>query len=74
MTDLTAGLTYKFKIEARNAFGFSAYSDELTVLSGFTPFKPAAPNTLVSGSHVVIEWTAPESNGSPLLGYRVKIR
>lgn len=45
VTDLTAGVQYKFKIEARNAYGYSDYSDEIIVLSGFTPFKPDAPTT-----------------------------
>jgi hypothetical protein len=63
-----------FKVEARNSFGYSAYSDELTVLSGFTPYKPDAPTTSVSGSHVVVEWTAPASNGAPLEGYTIVIR
>lgn len=38
ITDLTPGTQYKFRVEARNDFGYSTYSDELIVLSGFTPF------------------------------------
>lgn len=69
VTDLTPGNQYKFKVEARNSFGYSDYSSELIVLSGFVPFTPDAPTTRVSGAHVVIEWTEPTSNGSPIVSY-----
>ena len=74
ITDLTAGIEYRFKVEARNSFGYSPYSNELIVLSGFTPFKPEAPTTKVVGSNAVIEWIAPQANGSPIEGYRILIR
>ena len=38
VTDLTPGMEYHFKVESRNSFGYSDYSNELIVLSGFVPF------------------------------------
>jgi hypothetical protein len=31
--DLSQGQSYKFKVQARNAFGFSAFSNELVTLA-----------------------------------------
>lgn len=30
---MIAGINYKFKVEARNSFGYSALSNEVTVLA-----------------------------------------
>lgn len=32
-TNLTPGSTYKFKVRARNAFGYSDYSEEIEILA-----------------------------------------
>lgn len=70
---LTPGLTYTFRVEARNQFGYSAYSTEVELICGYTPFAPDEPTSEVRNSDVVIEWVAPAANGSPLTGYRVEI-
>lgn len=74
VTDLTPGMEYHFKVQSRNSFGFSDYSTELIVLSGFVPFQPDPPTTRVSGAFVVIEWQAPTSNGSPIISYKIEVR
>ena len=48
-TGLTSGETYQFKIEARNSYGYSEFSDILTLLCAFKPEAPEAPTTSVSG-------------------------
>jgi titin len=48
-TGLTAGLTYRFKVQARNTFGLSTYSNAISLLCAFIPNKPALPTTIVSG-------------------------
>jgi len=39
-TSLTAGLTYKFKVEARNVVGLSAYSNIVGILAAKPPNTP----------------------------------
>jgi len=39
-TGLTPGLTYKFKVQARNPVGFSTDSSLLSVLAAKTPEAP----------------------------------
>lgn len=43
--ELESGSTYRFKVQARNSFGLSAYSEELTLTIGFIPEVPSAPTT-----------------------------
>jgi len=39
---LTAGTTYRFKVEATNEFGYSAYSSEYSYLAAQEPDPPTA--------------------------------
>ena len=49
VTGLTARVTYVFKIQSRNSFGYSAYSTPVAILSAQTPNIPAAPSTSFIG-------------------------
>jgi len=73
-TGLTQGLVYQFKVEARNAYGFSIYSDTVSILTAQVPDQPSAPTTSRSGDSIIITWSAPNSGGSPIKGYRVFLR
>jgi hypothetical protein len=74
LTGFTLGQTYIFKVKARNAFSFGEYSDPVTILSARTPNQPDAPLTTVDGDNVIVDWTAPVDNGSPIIGYRIYLR
>ena len=74
VTGLTAGVTYKFKVQARNTEGSSAYSAEVEILAAQAPSAPLTPTTTISGSNVIVNWSAPTNNGSPILGYLILIR
>lgn len=49
---LTSGTTYAFKIEARNAVGYSTYSTQTSVLCATIPDVADAPSTVVTGNSV----------------------
>ena len=74
VTDLTPGVTYDFKVEARNSHGHGAFSDTITLLNAFKPEAPITISTTISGPNVIIQWSDPVDNGSPITGYRVHIR
>lgn len=44
-TNLIPGTTYKFIVKARNAFGYSEYSEEVQILAAQEPDQPAPPTT-----------------------------
>jgi hypothetical protein len=71
LNDFQLGVTYTFKVKARNAFGFSAFSAPVAILAAATPDQPTAPTTTVSGSDILVSWTEPNDNGSPILGYKL---
>lgn len=69
------GKSYTFRVEARNAIGYSAASQEIAILCAIVPAKPVAPTTTVNVNSVVITWSAPVSNnGSPVSAYKILIR
>ena len=71
---LTTGLTYKFKVEARNSYGFSAYTSEVAILCAAEPSQPDAPVTQVVNDEVIVEWTAPSDNGTPITYYELEFK
>lgn len=73
-TGLMTGQIYHFKVQSRNSFGLSGYSDELTILCAEEPAQPAAPVTQTVDATVVISWLAPLNNGSPITGYTISLR
>lgn len=75
-TGLTAGVIYEFKVEARNQYDHSAYSEVLTLLCAFIPEIPTDVLTSIDSpysSTMKVEWTLPTDNGSPITSYRVFI-
>ena len=73
-TELTAGYTYKFKIEARNSYGYSVYSEVVSILCATSPSRPDVPTTTVDGNEVIVEWEAPADNGTPITAYQIFFR
>lgn len=68
-TNLITGQSYKFYVQARNSLGLSPFSATTTVLCAWVPFTPPTPTTTVVANQVIIAWSAPNQNGSPMLGY-----
>jgi len=55
-------------------FGLSPYTSEIVINVGSKPDQPLAPSTTVLGSNVIVTWTAPNANGSPITSYRISLR
>ena len=72
-TGLTLGTTYEFIIESRNTNGYGDASADFTILHAISPDIPSTPTTTNSGSEVIIDWSAPAENGSPITSYTVTI-
>lgn len=71
----TFGITYTFKVKARNAFGFSvAYSNTVSILAATEPDQPLPPTTSIVGDSVQIDWIAPSDNGNAIQSYTITIR
>ena len=63
-TDLTFGVTYELKIESRNSYGNSGYSETITLLCAFKPDPPLTLSTANTNELVTITWDEPIANGT----------
>lgn len=72
-SNLITGTSYKFRVSATNKVGPGDDSDEVSILAAQIPDKPTTPSTVFIDDDIIISWTAPESRGSPILGYFVTI-
>jgi hypothetical protein len=73
---LSANTVYKFKVEARNSFGFSLnYSNEVSIRAASIPSAPLnlANNAAITASGIVgLIWSSGSSNGgSPIIDYQI---
>lgn len=73
-TTLTAGQTYSFKIESKNSFGYSSFSEIAVILCATIPSKPSAPSTYVVGGDVIVTWVKPKTNGLAITSYTVYVQ
>ena len=70
-TGLTAGSTYEFKVEAKNSYGYSVFSNTLTLLCAFVPEPPTTVSSANTNDLVTITWSEPVTNGSPITAYKI---
>jgi hypothetical protein len=72
-TQMTTGLTYRFRVEARNIYGYSYFSNIVSILAAQKPDIPVAPTTTFINDNVIISWTPPLDRGSPITTYSIVI-
>lgn len=72
---LTAGQTYKFKVESRNSFGFSVLSEEVAIIAAAIPDAPinlSNDASITSADQIGISWQDGSFNGGiSVIDYRV---
>jgi len=71
---LTPGTTYSFIVQSRNAFGYSPFSASVEILAAQPPDRPTAPSTVLQDTNILITWSAPFAQGSPITSYKIQIR
>jgi len=69
---LVGGTFYKFKVKAVNNVGESPFSPAFMFVAADKPDAPTVPLKVTSTTTTIdLAWTAPASNGTPILGYTV---
>lgn len=71
---MNPGVTYKFRVQSRNEYGSSPFSEEVFILAAQIPDVPAAPTTTFNRETVQIDWVEPFTGGSAITGYSIFIR
>jgi hypothetical protein len=71
---LVEGRTYTFRVESRNALGYSIYSAELPILAAQIPGTPSAPTTTNIGKSIRIDWSPPDDGGTSITSYTIHVR
>lgn len=77
--NLIQGVTYKFRVLARNEVGYSSASEELEVLTAIVPEAPIDVVTSVVANDIVIDWNHPSADfnadyGASLIRYSIVIQ
>ena len=72
--NLATGVTYSFKIQARNLQGFSDFTVPVTTITAQVPTKPEAPIAYFEPDQIVIQWEAPEDNGDVIISFAILIQ
>lgn len=72
VSGVSGGSTYKFKVRARNVYGYGSFSaTELSVTPSDVPGKVAIAEVKNVGTNVEIKWTAPNSHSSLISKYEI---
>lgn len=69
VTGLTNGTSYKFYVTATNSAGTSTASNANAVIPATNPGAPAITSATPGNRKIVLQFTAPASNGGVALGY-----
>jgi len=69
----TAGVTYTFRVRAKNSIGLGVYSFTILVTPASIPSKMATVATSTVSTSVKIAWDLPNLNGGTIVSYRVWI-
>lgn len=74
ISGLTAGVIYQFKVEARNQYGYSDFSDTLSLLCAFIPEIPSDVVTSIEADQMRVSWSLSTANGSPITAFKVFVQ
>ena len=65
---------YRFRVAAKNKYGWGDYSDVLGVLAAVAPGTPSGVTSTHNGLYTTIAWELPVENGSTVLGYHIMLQ
>ena len=71
--ELAFGTTYEFKVESRNSYGYSAFSNTVSLLCAYIPDPPLMITTANTNNLVTVSWDDPVDNGSVISAYKIYI-
>ena len=74
MDGIVSGVTYTFRVRARNVVDYSEFSNEVRYVISSPPDKPVAPTKdyiLSTKTSLVIRWSESAATQTPIIGYKL---
>ena len=71
---IESGITYTFRVRARNIVGTSEFSNEVRYVISSPPDKPDVPtkdNSRSTRTSIVIQWSESQATETPIIGYEL---
>jgi len=65
---------YMVRYRAKNIYGWSEYSQITSIYTIMVPQVPQAVTSMLVGTNVVFSWVQPDSRGSTILFYNIKVK
>lgn len=70
---LLTHMPYKFRLQAKNIYGYGPISDEVIIFTTDVPHIMDTVVTSYEGDDVKLTWTEPSNGGYPILEYTIKL-
>jgi hypothetical protein len=71
--NLQQGKDYRFKVRARNIYGYGDYSDVATIRASDVPDAMDIVNTIQVGTEILVVWSAPPDGGDTITAYQIDL-
>lgn len=73
---VVAGQTYKIRVRASNFWGWSVFSQTISIKASSVPNKVTAPSTSIDTATggILVSWQQPNSNANPITQYLVEAK
>ena len=72
--NIDSGLTYDFRLRARNKWGYGSWSDTVSLEASTNPLTQiTSATTTNSGANILIQWPSPDTKGSAIVEYEILI-
>jgi hypothetical protein len=74
--NVVAGQTYKIRVRASNFWGWSVFSQTISIKASSVPSKVTAPTTSIDAvtGGILVSWQQPNSNANPITQYLVEAK
>jgi hypothetical protein len=74
-SSVVAGTYYRFRIRAKNKWGWGSFSSVTIVQASYIPDQVTSVSTSISSStgDLVISWSAPNSRSNSIIAYKIEV-
>jgi len=71
---VTRGTIYRFRLQAKNIYGWGSFSSITAVAAAGIPQQIAIPTTTAQGANILVSWLEPYDESDPIKNYRLFVK